>query len=103
VRAATLGDTFVNGWEDHIYDLDLIREHLSASAAAIRAAVSDCLTEGTGPIGGYDHPILFLQHIIWHEGWHVGLISLGLRNASQEPTDVWEEENIWSEWRTEEW
>lgn len=41
--------------------------------------------------------------MIWHEGWHVWLIFLGLRLAEQEPPQEWEEEKVWGEGRTEVW
>ena len=40
---------------------------------------------------------------IWHDGWHVGLIFLGLRLNGQEPPEEWEEPNVWGQWRTEVW
>jgi uncharacterized damage-inducible protein DinB len=82
--------------------LDEIRGHLEASGKAVREAVREGLENGVGASGGYDHPVFFLQHMVWHEGWHVGLLFLGLRVAGQEPTDEWEEANVWGEWRVEE-
>jgi len=34
----------------------------------------------------YDHPILMLQHLIWHEGYHHGQIKLALK-ATGRPFD----------------
>lgn len=102
-RAQGLPATFVDGWTTPIDDLDAIRAALAQSGLAIREAMAELLQKGTGPIGGYDHPILFLQHMVWHEGWHVGLIMLGLRLAGQEPSEEWEEANVWGHWRTESW
>ena len=31
----------------------------------------------------YDHPILMLQHLIWHEGYHHGQIKLALKIAGR--------------------
>jgi len=31
----------------------------------------------------YDHPILLIQHMIWHEGYHHGQIKLALKLAGQ--------------------
>ena len=101
-RAATLGRSMSADWTSPIQDLDMIRELLKASGPAIREAVREHLEKGTGAVGGYDHPVLFLQHMIWHEGWHVGLLFLGLRLAGQEPSEEWEETHVWGEWRTEE-
>jgi uncharacterized damage-inducible protein DinB len=99
-QAKTLSDTFTDGWTTPITDLDAIKSSLKESAVAVREGTKQALQNGV-PVGGYDHPVLFLQHMVWHEGWHVGLIMLGLRLAGQEPTDEWQEERIWGEWRTE--
>ena len=96
-RAAALDDAFTGGWEAPIADLDEIRACLRASGEAVRVAAR----EATGPAGGYDNPVLLLQHLTWHEGWHVGLIMLGLRLAGAEPTEEWEFARIWGEWWTE--
>lgn len=100
-RAKTLPNTFVDGWTTPIADLDAIKAALAASTPAIRAAMEEALAGEGAPVGGYDHPVLFLQHMIWHEGWHVGLMLLALRLAGHEPAEEWEEANVWGEWRTE--
>ena len=41
--------------------------------------------------------------MVWHDGWHVGLIFLALRLNGQEPPEEWEEPNVWGQWRTETW
>ena len=74
---------------------------LELSTAAVRHGVQARLALGDEPVGGYAHPVHFLQHMIWHEGWHIGLIFLGLRIAGQEPPMEWEVANVWGEWRTE--
>jgi hypothetical protein len=35
----------------------------------------------------YDHPILMLQHMIWHEGYHHGQIKLALKLAGRAISD----------------
>jgi len=35
----------------------------------------------------YDHPILMLQHLIWHEGYHHGQIKLSLKAAGRPVAD----------------
>lgn len=97
-RAAELGGTYTDGWNG---DLEHMRSLLAASGAAVRQAVKDALQGELRPFGWYDNPVLFLQHMVWHEGWHVGLIFLGLRLAGQEPPHEWEEAKVWGEWRTE--
>lgn len=87
-------------------DLGEIRACLSASGQAVRDAVELALARG-GPMASehvvYDNPVLFLQHMVWHDGWHVGLIFLALRLNGQEPAEEWEEPNVWGRWRTETW
>ncbi len=100
---SALPETFSDGWTTPITDLDAIKHSLDLSADAVAAGFRHWMTSGGGPSGGYDNPVLFLQHMVWHEGWHVGLIFLALRLAGQEPTEEWSEENVWGEWRVEEW
>lgn len=102
-RAKTVGDSFVDGWQTPISDLAQIKALLDESAVAVREAVRDALKDGVKKVGWYDNAVLYLQHMVWHEGWHVGLIMLALRSNGQEPPEEWEEANIWGEWRTEEW
>lgn len=90
-------------WESAIDDLDAIKKMLIESGAAVREAVRNAIETGNGKAGWYDNPVLYLQHMVWHEGWHVGLIFLALRLSGQEPLQGWEEEKVWGEWRTEEW
>jgi len=100
-RAKTLGDVFEERGGDYvpIADLDEIKRQLSISGRAINLAVRDHLAAGTGRIGPYEHPIYFLQHMIWHEGYHFALITLALRLAGKSPTDEWDEANVWGVWR----
>lgn len=63
----------------------------------------DALGKGVTQFGWYDNPVLFIQHMVWHEGWHIGLIFLALRLAGQEIPEEWEETKVWGEWRTEEY
>jgi uncharacterized damage-inducible protein DinB len=87
-------------------DLDSIKACLEASGKAVREAVKEGIEKG-GPMAGgnvvYDNAVLFLQHMVWHDGWHVGLIFLALRLNGQEPPEEWEEPNVWGLWRTETW
>ena len=91
--------------EDEV-SLEEIRTALEVSGRAIREVISTGLEAG-GPLSGgyvtYENPVLLLQHMVWHEGWHVGLIFLALRINGQEPPEEWEEPNVWGKWRTETW
>lgn len=107
-HADGLGRSYSDDQGTPIPDLDAIKSLLVASAAAVRSAVgagivSADLAPLKGPNATYDNPVLLLQHMIWHDGWHVALIMLGLRLAGQEPPEEWEEPNVWGQWRTEHW
>jgi uncharacterized damage-inducible protein DinB len=73
------------GWRE-TRDPDRIAEMLNASAGAVRAAVKNRVETGKQMLVRYDHPILFLQHMVWHEGYHHGQIKLALK-AMGRPLD----------------
>ena len=57
------------------------------SAKAVREAVEGRVTSGREMDRHYDHPILMLQHLIWHEGYHHGQIKLALKLAGRSIPD----------------
>ena len=46
----------------------------------------------------YDHPILLLEHMIWHEGYHHGQIKLALKLAGHLITDEEAGPLTWRVW-----
>jgi uncharacterized damage-inducible protein DinB len=66
---------------------DRIEQMLSDSAKAVRDAVKSRVESGRGMDLHYDHPMLLLQHMIWHEGYHHGQIKLALKLAGRPITD----------------
>jgi methionine salvage enolase-phosphatase E1 len=54
---------------------------LNTSARAVRDAVKGKLEAGQEMDLHYDHPVLLLQPMIWHEGYHHGQIKLALKLA----------------------
>ena len=52
---------------------------LNDSAKAVRDAVKSRVEAGRAMDIHYDHPILLLQHMIWHDGYHHGQIKLALK------------------------
>ena len=60
-------------------DLDRLAGMLNQSAQSVREAVRGRLQSNRDMDLHYDHPILFLQHMIWHEGYHHGQIKLALK------------------------
>ena len=64
-------------------DVNRLAEELDRSAAAVRKAVGTLIASGRQTKVHYDHPLLFLQHMIWHEGYHHGQIKLALKACGQ--------------------
>ncbi len=60
-------------------DSDVIAEELERSARAVRDAVQSRVTSGQDMTLHYDHPLLYIQHMIWHEGYHHGQIKVALK------------------------
>src|ERR1700753_2992553 len=53
-------------------DAGRLERMLLESAAAVREAVRAKIESGGAMAMHYDHPLLFLQHMMWHEGYHQG-------------------------------
>lgn len=62
-------------------DPDRIARMLDDSAKVVRDAVRSRVEAGREMDLHYDHPILLLQHMLWHEGYHHGQIKLALKVA----------------------
>ena len=62
-------------------DRERIVQLLNESALAIRDAVKGRIESGRPTDLHFDHPILLLQQMIWHEGYHHGQIKLALKAA----------------------
>jgi uncharacterized damage-inducible protein DinB len=60
---------------------------LNNSAKAVASAVRGRLESGGQMNLHYDHPVLMLQHLIWHEGYHHGQIKLTLKLAGRAVAD----------------
>jgi len=71
---------------------------LSDSAKAVRDAVQSKLESGREMNLHYDHPILFLQHMIWHEGYHHGQIKLTLKLTGHPMSDEQAGPLTWDVW-----
>ena len=58
-----------------------IAKMLNESARVVRDAVKRRVEQGQAMNQHFDHPLLFVQHMIWHEGYHHGQIKLALKLA----------------------
>jgi uncharacterized damage-inducible protein DinB len=71
---------------------------LNESAQAVRDAVKGRLESGRAMDLHYDHPILLLQHMLWHEGYHHGQIKLALKVAGRPLSDREAGPITWGVW-----
>ena len=79
-------------------DKSRIAQMLKESAEAVRAAAKKKVEASQAMILHYDHPILFLQHMIWHEGYHHGQIKLALKFAGRPIPDEEAGPLTWAVW-----
>lgn len=84
-------------WVDE-RDPDRIAAMLNDSARAVREAVKGRVEAGRDMDLHYDHPILMLQHMVWHEGYHHGQIKLALKAAGRPLTDEEAGPVTWDVW-----
>ncbi len=68
-------------------DANRIAESLESSGEAVRQAVQSLIESKQDMLMHYDHPLLFIQHMIWHEGYHHGQIKLALKLAGHRLED----------------
>ena len=83
-------------------DADRIAQMLDDSAKAVRGAVKRYVEAGwdvKGAYFDYDHPILLLQHMLWHEGYHVGQMKLALKLTGRAMSDREAGPVTWDLWR----
>jgi len=79
-------------------DRGRIAEMLNDSARAVRDAAKSRLQAGREMNLHYDHPVLLLQHMIWHEGYHHGQIKLALKLAGRPMRDEEAGPLTWGVW-----
>lgn len=78
------------------------RGHIAAmlndSTEVVRDAVKGRLEAGRDMDLHYDHPILLLQHMVWHEGYHHGQIKLALKLTGRPMADDEAGPVTWKVW-----
>ena len=79
-------------------DASRIAAMLSDSATAVRDAVRTGVESGRDMKLHYDDPILLLQHMLWHEGYHHGQIKLALKLAGRPLSNEEAGPLTWSVW-----
>jgi uncharacterized damage-inducible protein DinB len=63
------------------HDRSRIAANLNQSAIVVSEAVRGKIESGSAMDLHFDHPILLLQNMVWHEGYHHGQIKLALKQA----------------------
>jgi len=84
-------------WVDE-RDPGRVAQMLNDSARAVRDAVKSRVETGQDMNVHYDHPILLLQHMLWHEGYHHGQIKLALKATGRPMTDKEAGRVTWGVW-----
>jgi len=84
-------------WRDE-RDSGRLAQMLNDSATAVRDAVKSRVEAGRDMNLHYDHPVLLLQHMVWHEGYHHGQIKLALKVAGHPMTDEEAGPITWDVW-----
>lgn len=80
------------------HDPEKMAQLLNSSAKAVRDAVKSRVEAGRAMDVHYDHPILLLQHMIWHEGYHHGQIKLVLKLSGHPMSNEVAGPLTWSVW-----
>jgi uncharacterized damage-inducible protein DinB len=79
-------------------DRNRLAQMLNESAKAVRDAVKSRVEAGREMNLHYDHPILLLQHMLWHEGYHHGQMKLALKAAGRPLSDEQAGPLTWGVW-----
>lgn len=79
-------------------DAERIGRLLNESAGVVRAAVKGRVEAGRAMDLHFDHPILLLQHMIWHEGYHQGQMKLALKLAGHPMPNAQAGPLTWGVW-----
>lgn len=77
---------------------DRLAEMLNDSARTVLDAVRSRVETGQEMRVHYDHPLLMLQHMIWHEGYHHGQIKLALKLAGTPISNEQAGPGTWRVW-----
>jgi uncharacterized damage-inducible protein DinB len=90
-------DLPVEEWMDE-RDPARIEQMLDESAKAVRDTVKSKVEARQDMNLHYDHPILLLQHLIWHEGYHHGQMKLALKVTGRPISDKEAGRVTWGVW-----
>ncbi len=75
-----------------------IEKMLHQSASDVGQTILSCIRDPQPIKFHYDHPVLFLQHMVWHEGYHHGQIKLALKVCGHSLMDKEVGPDTWGLW-----
>lgn len=84
-------------WHDE-RSAERIAALLNESAEIVYTAVQSLVEQGVATAQHFDHPILLLQHLTWHEAYHHGQIKLALKLSGIPISDELAGPATWSVW-----
>ena len=84
-------------WVDE-KDPEKIARLLDDTARAVSDVARDRIGSGARMATHYDYPLLFIQHMIWHDGYHHGQIKLALLLAGIPVTNDAVGPGTWGVW-----
>jgi len=86
--------------EEWVVERDSVRiaQMLHDSAKAVRDAVKSRVEAGREMNLHYDHPVLLIQHMLWHEGYHHGQMKVALKAAGRPMTEEEAGPITWGVW-----
>lgn len=93
IAVAVPAHEWAEGW-----DRAGMAQSLCESAAAVGEAVRSRLATDRAMVVHYDHPVLMLQHLLWHEGYHHGQMKLALKIAGCALSDEVAGPLTWDVW-----
>lgn len=104
LNAPEFGVPFPEGAWRSERDVERIAAMLDDSARVLGDAVRGRVLSGQPMDRDYDHPVLLMQHFVWHEGYHHGQMKLTMKQAGRAfddeeigrvTWDVWLDKEKW--------
>ncbi len=104
--SAKLPQLYRQEGQQYIYEYDKkkIVTAFKKSQAAVQSAVEARSRTKKGKTIGmdvvYSHPLHFLQHMLWHEAYHIGQIMLALKVSGSTMDEKTQQKAVWKVWKS---
>ncbi len=80
--------------------LAAIRKSEKAMMQAVQARSLKKKGKTIGLDARYSHPVQFLQHMLWHEAYHMGQIMLALKVSGNPMDETTQQKAVWKVWKS---